>query len=141
MDAQPTRLKKDFPVFDCDGHINDPDVIWTRYVEPDWRERVRAAYWKDADHAILNGRTEVVGGGKNEWAHRPTYSGITSAGPGINKKILKRLQAMQLSDEQKDYLDHKGSYEPLARIKEMDLMGIDQVMIIPTMIVNHLLYC
>lgn len=141
MDAQAIRLKKDFAVFDCDGHINDPDVIWTHYVEPDWRERVRAAYWKDSDHAIINGRTEVIGGGKNEWAHRPTYSGITSAGPGINKKILKRLQAMQLNDEQKDYLDHKGSYEPLARIKEMDLMGIDQVMIIPTMIVNHLLYC
>ena len=37
-----------------------------------------------------------------------------------------------LTAEQADYLDHKGSYEPKPRLKDMDTQGIDQVMIIPT---------
>src|SRR5262249_31627343 len=35
------------------------------------------------------------------------------------------------------YLEHPGAYDPKARLKEMDLMGIDQVMIIPTMLVMN----
>ena len=37
-----------------------------------------------------------------------------------------------LTAEQADYLDHKGSYEPKPRLRDMDVQGIDQVMIIPT---------
>ncbi len=39
------RVTKTFPVFDCDAHINDPDEIWTEYVEPEYREVVRRSYW------------------------------------------------------------------------------------------------
>ena len=34
------RMSKTFPVFDCDAHINDPDTIWTQYVEPAYRELI-----------------------------------------------------------------------------------------------------
>ena len=56
------RIQKRFPVFDCDAHINDPDEIWSEYVEPEYRDVVRRAYWKDAHQTILNGRTVVIGG-------------------------------------------------------------------------------
>ena len=35
------RVTKTFSVFDCDAHINDPDEIWTQYVEPQYRDLVR----------------------------------------------------------------------------------------------------
>jgi predicted TIM-barrel fold metal-dependent hydrolase len=37
-----------------------------------------------------------------------------------------------LTQKQVAYLDHAGSYEPKPRLKDMDIQGIDQVMIIPT---------
>ena len=76
-------LKKTFPVFDFDAHINDPIDIWDKYVEPEYREAVRNTYWRDDDHAVLNGRTEVMGGANNEF---PTYNPICIAGPYMNNE-------------------------------------------------------
>jgi uncharacterized protein len=127
-------LRKDFAVFDCDAHVNDPRAIWTDYVEPEYRDAVRRAYWQEERQTILNGRTVVIGGQAHDF---PTYNPICIAGPGMNKKIMRRLQQMGLDAEQKKHLEHQGAYDPHARIRDMDLMGIDQVMIIPTMMVAH----
>ncbi len=132
-----TRIKKSFPVFDCDAHINDPDEIWSKYVEPQYRDLVRQSYWKDDKHALVNGRVEVIGGANYDF---PTYNPICIAGPQMNKRIMRRLQQMPLTPEQKDYVEHKGAKDPKARLKEMDLMGIDQVLVIPTMMIAHLPY-
>jgi len=128
------RVTKTFPVFDCDAHINDPDAIWTDYVEPQYRELVRRSYWKDEHQAVLNGRTPVIGGAAYDF---PGYNPICLAGPQMTKKIARKLQQIGLTPEQKKYVEHPGAYDPKARLKEMDLMGIDQVMIIPTMMVAN----
>ena len=44
---------------------------------------------------------------------------------------------MPLTAEQKAYLHHDGAIDPRARLLEMDLMGIDQVLVIPTMVIMH----
>ncbi len=129
-----TRVRKSFPVFDCDAHINDPDAIWKDYVEPEYRDAVRQAYWKDGTQTILNGRTPVIGGASSDF---PGYNPICLAGPQMSKKIARKLQQIGLTPEQKKYVEHPGAYDPTARLREMDLMGIDQVMIIPTMMVAN----
>ncbi|MBI3743290.1 MAG: amidohydrolase family protein, partial [Chloroflexi bacterium] len=134
-------LTKDFPVFDCDAHINDPHTIWSEYVEPKYRELVRASFWKDGEQSYVNGRTAVPAGTKSDVAKSISYNPATVAGPGMgDKRILRRLQQMKLTPEQKDYLDHKGAEDGAARLPDMDLMGIDQVLVIPTMIVNSFIY-
>jgi uncharacterized protein len=130
-------MSKSFAVFDCDAHINDPREIWTEYLEPEYRDAVKRAYWQEDNQTILNGRTLVIGGQAHDF---PTYNPICIAGPRMDKKIMRRLQQMGLSAEQKAYLEHRGAYDPHARIRDMDLMGIDQVMIIPTMMVAHFPY-
>ncbi|MGH7859362.1 MAG: amidohydrolase family protein, partial [Candidatus Binatia bacterium] len=80
------------------------------------------------------GRTVVIGGQAHDFA---AYNPICIAGPGMNKKIMRKLQQMGLTPEQKKYVEHQGAYDPRARLRDMDLMGIDQVMIIPTMMVAH----
>src|SRR5256712_1621661 len=55
----------------------------------------------------------------------------------MTKKIARKLQQIGLTPEQKKYVEHPGAYDPRARLREMDLMGIDQVMIIPTMMVAN----
>ena len=130
-------VRKQFAVFDCDAHVNDPRAIWSEYLEPEYRDAVKRAYWQEDNQTILNGRSVVIGGQAHDF---PTYNPICIAGPGMNKKIMRKLQQMGLSAEEKKYLEHQGAYDPQARIRDMDLMGIDQVMIIPTMMVAHFPY-
>ncbi len=67
------------------------------------------------------------------------YNPICIAGPQMNKKIMRKLISMTpLSAEQVTYLHHDGAVDPHARILDMDLMGIDQVLVIPTMIIMNL---
>jgi predicted TIM-barrel fold metal-dependent hydrolase len=130
-------MTKDFAVFDCDAHVNDPLEIWEKYVPESMQELVRKTYWRNDSEAYLNGDRRVVGGGNDEFA--PMYNPILIAGPQMNKKIMRKLITMMpLSDEQRLYLRHAGGYDAKSRIKEMDLMGIDQVLVIPTMVIMNL---
>ena len=133
----PDRVTKDFAVFDCDAHINDPLKIW-EYVPKAEVELVRATYWKTNDQAWLNGE-KASGGGNGEYAPAGMYNPICIAGPQMNKKIVRRLASMvPLSDEQRDYLEQKGATDPKARVRDLDLMGIDQVLVIPTKVIQNL---
>ncbi|HEX4775560.1 MAG TPA: hypothetical protein VFW74_02205 [Acidimicrobiia bacterium] len=55
------RLHKEFSVFDCDAHVNDPPEIWSEYVPAADRDAVRAFYWHDEQQTIVNGRSLVLG--------------------------------------------------------------------------------
>ena len=127
------RLTKSFSVFDCDAHINDPLPIWD-YVPESKRDLVRNTYWRSDGEAWLNGDQPVMGGGN---AHFPGYNPICIAGPQMNKKIMRKLNTMPLTPKQKAYLHHDGAIDGRARLLEMDLMGIDQVLVIPTMVIMH----
>src|SRR5438067_9353577 len=133
------RLTKSFPVFDCDAHINDPLQIWSEYVAEADREAVKSFYWQDEHQTILNGRTLVLGGQSHYF--RPMYNPILMAGPQMNKAIIRKLLMDvvmgRLSEEQIRQVEHDGAIDGRARCHDMDLMGIDQVMIIPTMMVMH----
>ena len=62
---------------------------------------------------------------------------LTVSGPGVNKRVKRRLMRTRLNHEQVSYLDHRGAYDPHARVRDLDLMGIDQVLVIPTMLINN----
>ena len=131
-----TRLTKSFSVFDCDAHINDPERIWD-YVPESKKELVRNTYWRGDAEAWLNGDTPVMGGGNGHFA--PSYNPICIAGPQMNKKIMRKLLSMvPLTDGQRAYVRHEGAVDPHERVREMELMGIDQVLVIPTMVIMHL---
>lgn len=131
-----TQLVKNYPVFDCDAHINDPLEIWDKYVEADYRDLVKQSYWNTPGRAILNGRAMVTGG-HDAPRDKININGITIGGPGADKRVQRRLMRMRLTPEQCQYLDHRGAYDASARVKELDTMGIDQVLVIPTMMVNY----
>jgi predicted TIM-barrel fold metal-dependent hydrolase len=134
------RAVKSFAVFDCDAHINDPLRIWD-YVPASERELVRATYWRDDSQAWLNGDVRVNGGGTRGYAAAGMFNPICIAGPQMSKKIIRRLLSMVPLDEaQCDYLEHKGASDPHARVRDLDLMGIDQVLVIPTKVIEHLPY-
>ncbi|MBI2866909.1 MAG: hypothetical protein HYX97_01080, partial [Chloroflexi bacterium] len=132
------EMTKTFPVFDCDAHINDPMEIWEQYVPAKDKELVMNSYWQFREYApnvLLNGRKMSWGGFK---LGNNVPNPITSAGPGMTKAIIRTLRSIDLTPQQIDYLDHKGAYYAKDRIRDLDLMGIDQVLVIPTELIQHL---
>ena len=141
MENGKQRIKKTFPVFDCDAHVNDPIEIWEKYVEPEYRDLVKRAYWCKGASGFINERQMVVSGNTEDGGPKAiNLNALTVSGPGVNKRIKRRLMRTKLNYEQLSYLDHRGAYEPQARVRDLDLMGIDQVLVIPTMLINNLYF-
>ena len=134
-------MTKDYPTFDCDAHVTEPTVIWERakdHLTRDELEALKATDWYDPDtrQYFINGKT---GGHLLGLRGNPRFLPFVSlAGPGIKHDVQRTLNVRNLraetalTKEQSDYLDHAGSYEPRPRLRDMDIQGIDQVMIIPT---------
>lgn len=136
-------MTKDFPTFDCDAHVTEPPWIWEQaadWLTKDESAALKSTMWfdKDTKQLIVNGHAGA-GLGSQRIGGTPGIVNILSlAGPGLKHDIQRALNVRNLrpetaiSQEQADYLDHKGSYEPKARLRDMDVQGIDQVMLIPT---------
>ena len=101
-------------------------------------QALKATDWYDPDtrQYFINGKT---GGHLLGLRGNPRFLPFVSlSGPGIKHDVQRTLNVRNLradtalTKEQSDYLDHAGSYEPKPRLRDMDIQGIDQVMIIPT---------
>jgi predicted TIM-barrel fold metal-dependent hydrolase len=136
-------MTKDFATFDCDAHVTEPPLIWERaheFLTRDELDALKRTIWWDADGRLLivNGRAGIGLGSPRKGGIPGTMRVITNAGPGVKHDIQRALNVRNLNpktaltQEQVAYIDHAGSYEPHARLKDMDVQGIDQVMIIPT---------
>ena len=136
-------MTKDFATFDCDAHVTEPPLIWERakdFLTRDELDALKRTIWWDAESRLLivNGRAGIGLGSPRKGGIPGTMRVITNAGPGVKHDIQRALNVRNLNpktaltQEQVAYLDHAGSYEPKPRLRDMDIQGIDQVMIIPT---------
>ncbi len=138
-------MTKDFATFDCDAHIVEPAKLWERAesnLTRDELESLKGTMWYDRDsqQLLVNGNADV-----NSFSPIPRVGpGIIDivrlAGPGVKHDIQRALNVRNLdpktalTKEQSEYLAHRGADEPKPRLADMDVQGIDQVMIIPTSI-------
>ena len=134
---------KDYATFDCDAHIVEPAKIWERaadHLTKDELEALKATMWFDQEsqRLIINGKADI-----DEFSPVPlvspgTMDDVRLAGPGLKHDIQRAFNVRNLypetalTQEQSEYLAHKGAGEPAPRLRDMDVQGIDQVMIIPT---------
>src|SRR5438445_760232 len=116
---------KSFPVFDCDSHIVEPPEIWEEYVPA----RVRAwaktqfHFHTDTETLLINGRAVP--------ASRERANAAEVGWPRWNKKEVGRLTPG--TEEWKARFGRlKGSRDPRARLRDMDALGTDQVMLFPS---------
>jgi predicted TIM-barrel fold metal-dependent hydrolase len=134
-------MSKDYPTFDCDAHVTEPTIIWERakeHLTNDELQALKATDWYDPEtkQYFINGKTGGHLLGLRGNARFLPF--VSLAGPGIKHNVQRALNVRNtrastaLTKEQSDYLDHGGSYEPKPRLRDMDVQGIDQVMIIPT---------
>jgi predicted TIM-barrel fold metal-dependent hydrolase len=125
---------KSYPVFDCDSHIVEPKAIWDEYVPKGKREYVKSHFYNPLieDIKVLNGKAYPYN----------KYSSITSTSswvPGRSSEENRKRIGHYLPGTP-EYDEHVGmvaaTWDPHARLKDMDVMGIDQVMIFP----SHMVY-
>src|SRR6266851_4419120 len=138
-----TPMAKEFPTFDCDAHVTEPPCLWERaegYLTKDEFEALKDSMWFDPEskQLVVNGHPETGLGSQRIHGTPGMVNVLSLAGPGLKHDIQRALNvrsldpATAITAEQADYIDHKGSYEPRPRLRDMDVQGIDQVMIIPT---------
>jgi predicted TIM-barrel fold metal-dependent hydrolase len=107
-------------VIDGDGHICEPESVWTEYTQAKFRDQVLQVRTHDGQsHLYLEGHTRGVGGGAG-----PAQACI----PG----------GMSPEGSQLTWADIlPGSYDPQARLEVLDQEQIDQALFFPSI---HLLY-
>src|SRR5216683_5706780 len=109
-------MSRTYNVIDADGHILEPVDIWDRYMDPAYRERAPRLIIGD------NGKERLLVEGK-----------ILG-----NPKGLGRLGAVGARDgsvpaDTMMYKDGRpGGFDPHARIKDLDLDGIDAAFLYPS---------
>jgi predicted TIM-barrel fold metal-dependent hydrolase len=137
-------MTKHFATFDCDAHISEPPRLWERTRDILSRrefEALQDTMWFDPEtrQLIVNGKAGVGALTRSQIGGMTGALNLLSlAGPGLKHDIQRTLNVRNinrktaLTKEQSAYLDHRGAYEPKPRLRDMDIQGIDQVMIIPS---------
>ncbi len=124
-----TNARKDFPVFDCDSHVVEPPAIWDEYVPARSRAWVKTqfCFHTDSDLLFINGRVvpaarERSNAAEVGWARwdKKEVGKLTPGTPAWQGKFGRLL----------------GCRDPQARLKDMDALGTDQVMLFPTWFVR-----
>jgi predicted TIM-barrel fold metal-dependent hydrolase len=120
---------KDFPVFDCDSHIVEPPAVWDEYVPSAVRAWVKTQFHFHTDTDLLHINGRVVP------ASRERSNAAEVGWPRWNKKLIGSLTPG--TEEWKDKLGRlAGCRDPHARLRDMDAIGTDQVMLFPSWFVR-----
>jgi predicted TIM-barrel fold metal-dependent hydrolase len=121
--------RKTFPVFDCDSHVVEPPAVWDEYVPAKERAWVKSqfCFHTDGDLLFINGRVvpaarERSNAAEVGWARwdKKEVGKLTPGTPEWKSKFGRLL----------------GCRDPHARLKDMDALGTDQVMLFPTWFVR-----
>jgi hypothetical protein len=103
----------DYPVIDCDSHVNEPPDLWQERVPAKWKERAPRV-----DH-LENGDMWIFDGGKEKWP-----VGLTAVA-GLSYFDYK---PMGITYETM----RRGSFDTKARLDDMDADGIYAPVLYPS---------
>ncbi|HZS83539.1 MAG TPA: amidohydrolase family protein [Stellaceae bacterium] len=122
-------MRKDFPVFDCDSHVVEPPAIWEEYVPAKQRAWVKTqfCFHTDGDLLFINGRAVP--------AARERSNAAEVGWARWDKKEVGRLTP-GTAEWQAKFGRLLGCRDPHARLRDMDALGTDQVMLFPTWFVR-----
>ena len=120
---------KDCSVFDCDSHLVEPPAVWDEYVPAKVRAwaKTQFCFTTDSDILHINGRAVP--------ASRERSNAAEVGWPGWNKREVGELTPGTEAWKKK-FGRLLGCRDPHARLKDMDAIGTDQVMLFPTWFVR-----
>ena len=120
MAQQPGKVH---PVVDADSHVVEPPAIWDHYLDPEYRVLARSWFWREEGEVgpltVLNGRPVPE-------LPSPAIPRYGVWRPGMTPQDIGSL------DPRRHHPINPGARDPQARLKDMDLMGVDQAILFPT---------
>lgn len=109
---------KEYLVIDADGHVLEPPDLWQRYMDGPCRHRAPKLIEDEC------GLQRLIVEGRVYPRHHYGLNGAGSAGAPVTPPAIKS----------KRYEDGKrGGFDPVARLEDMDVEGIDIVVLFPTL--------
>jgi len=109
-------------VVDADGHIMEPEDLWPRFLEPQWRDRAIHIATDDEgmENLIIDGKPHML------------VRGIMGIIGGVG--MQDDLEAL-MTPGMRTYQDGlvPGGYDPAARLEVLDDEGIDIALLYPTL--------
>jgi len=118
------RQEWGFPVVDVDSHVYEPEAIWAEYLPDGVRAGARRAFSRTNGTIVVNGT--------------PT----PEARSGINRQAVWRPGLTPESIGQMDpssvHESNPGAWDPVARVADMDQLGVDHAVVLPTLFAEFL---
>lgn len=115
---------------DVDSHVYEPPEIWDRYVAAEDRALARAALYHEVDDE--GNRLTIVNGAPGKELNRSRLVRQAIWKPGMTVDEIGAL------DPDVYVPINRGSYDPDARVADMDAMGVDQAVVFPTLFNEYL---
>ena len=114
---------KAFAVFDGDSHVVEPREVWEKYLEPEYRVPGKLALWREEGQhgSYLKVNGEVFRDVEN--LNIPSHAIWR---PGMTWDTIGDL------DPNTPHPMNEAAWNPHARIRDMDAMGVDQAFLYPT---------
>jgi len=115
--------QKNFAVFDGDAHVVEPRAVWEQYLDPEYRALGKHALWREDGKtgAYLKVNGEIFRDTTNInlprhalWRPGMTWESVGELDPDVRHAM------------------NEGAWEPEARLRDMDAMGVDQTLLYPT---------
>ena len=116
-------------VVDVDSHVWEPLDIWEKYIDREYRVAVRSVFWHEVDaHGI---ETTILNGRRARSLKRSGINRQACWKPGMTPEQIGRL------DPEEEHPITPGAQDPAARLRDMDAMGVDQALLLPTLFAEH----
>jgi predicted TIM-barrel fold metal-dependent hydrolase len=115
--------KRSFKVMDCDIHVREPEDLWTRYIEPDFRDRAPIREKSEG--------TDALGRWRSDGKMFPAF--IEDADRTRNARIrIEKAKVRHKKLGREPPAPDEGT-TPSSMLAAMDLEGIDTAIVFRTM--------
>jgi predicted TIM-barrel fold metal-dependent hydrolase len=118
------------PVVDVDSHVYEPPEMWNRYVAEEHRELARSGFYHEVDER--GNRLTIVNGAPGRELNRSRLVRQAIWKPGMTPDDIGAL------DPDEHVALNPGASDPDARLADMDAMGVDVGVVIPTLLNEYL---
>jgi uncharacterized protein len=116
-------------IVDVDSHVFEPAEVWEKHLDRDYRVAARSVFWHDVD--ALGIETTILNGRRARSLRRSGINRQACWRPGMTVEQIGQL------DPDVRHPVTPGAYDPLARLRDMDAMGVDRALLFPTLFAEH----
>ena len=116
-------------IVDVQSHVYEPSAVWDRFLDQEYRVSARSAFWHDVDgHSI---ETTILNGRPARSFRRGGINRHACWRPGMTPDDVGAL------DPDVRHATTPGAFDPIARLIDMDAMGVDRAFLFPTLFAEH----